>query len=181
MGVKSLKGKNMTEKVTVEYVNNADFYEALRLYKLECDQNPDEQPQVPEYIGACFLKIATNLARRPNFGGYSYRNDMIGDAIETCLKRVKSFDPEKSKSAFSYFTQVCWYAMVDRIKTEQAQARVKRAIVYNACVDTSTLQEHDETGEFTIQLNEFLMSLGPEDVPNKPKQVLPDPLSEFYE
>jgi hypothetical protein len=58
------------------YVNNADFLAALVEYKRLCDEakkNEKPDPQIPNYIGECFLKIADHLSRKPNFISYSFR------------------------------------------------------------------------------------------------------------
>jgi hypothetical protein len=162
--------------MATHYIDNTQFYEALVEYRKLCDANPDETPQVPEYIGYCIIKIAEGLAKRPNFSGYSWRDEMIGDAIETCLKYVKSFDPERSKSPFGYFTTTCWYSFIGRITAEKKQGKIKRALVSSAGFDTFSLQGQDEDGEFTVQINEFIQGLGEDDLP-KVKEKKPDPVS----
>ena len=82
------------------YVNNPDLLQALIDYKALCKEAEDagdKNPQVPEYIGKCILLIATRLATKPNFSGYSYKEEMISDGIENCLQYIHNFDPEKSK------------------------------------------------------------------------------------
>ena len=52
------------------------------------------------YLGECFLKIATHLSYKPNFVNYMFRDDMISDGIENCVQYIHNFDPEKSKNPF---------------------------------------------------------------------------------
>jgi hypothetical protein len=115
-------------KATKHYVNNADFLAALIEYKKACDEakkkkKPD--PQIPNYIGECFLKIADHLSRKPNFISYSFRDEMIADGIENCLMYFRNFDPDKSKNPFAYFTQIIYYAFLRRIMKEKKQLYVK--------------------------------------------------------
>jgi len=63
------------------YVNNPDFYQALLNYRGR--NNPDDR--VPKYIGECIAEICRRLSTKPNFIGYTYREDMVGDAIEIVL------------------------------------------------------------------------------------------------
>lgn len=165
------------------YLDNKEFHAALTEYKALCDKMAPEVPQVPEYIGKCFVLIATNLARRPNFGGYSWRDDMIGDGIETCLKYVKSFDPSRGTSPLGYFTTCCWYSFIGRITSEKKQSKIKRALVASVGFDTFSLQGHDEDGEFTMQYNEFMSSLGTEEGPIEklPKEVIVGAIEGFME
>lgn len=177
------KSINPDTRKPVEYVNKEAMYAALQEYKIACKANPDNIPRVPEYIGECIVKIAEGMAKRPNFNRYSWIDDMKGDGIETCLKYVKSFDPEKSKNPFGYFSQVVWYSFISRIQSEKKQSKIKREIVRHANFDTMTLQEHDSDGEFTANINEFLASIGddaPVDVPT-PKAVPKGKLESFFD
>jgi hypothetical protein len=103
----------MSDKKTKHYVNNADFLAALVEYKRACDEaekTGKTDPQIPNYIGECFLKIAEHLSRKPNFISYSFRDEMISDGIENCLMYFRNFNPDKSKNPFAYFTQIIYYA-----------------------------------------------------------------------
>jgi hypothetical protein len=109
-------------------VNNGDFLNALIEYKRNCTEastNNKPEPQIPNYIGECFLKIAEHLSRKPNFISYSFRDEMIADGIENCLMYFRNFDPDKSKNPFAYFTQIIYYAFLRRIMKEKKQLYVK--------------------------------------------------------
>ena len=48
-----------------EYINNQDFLNALVEYKKsvqESEAENKEKPQIPNYIGECFLKISRNFS-----------------------------------------------------------------------------------------------------------------------
>ena len=165
----------------VEYVNNKEFYDALVAYIDECRANPENKPRVTNYLGDCIIKIANGMARRPNFSNYSWKDEMKGDAIETCLRYIDNFDYVNYKNPFGYFSQICWYSFIGRITQEKKQSKIKRGLIKYANVDTFTLQQHDETGEFTMNLQEFLSSLGEEEEEIKPRkgEVKPGPLEGF--
>ena len=104
------------------YVNNADFLTALLEYKEKCAQantKGKDDPQIPNYIGECFLKIANHLSRKPNFSSYSFRDEMVSDGIENCLMYFRNFDDTKSKNPFAYFTQIIYFAFLRRIKQKE--------------------------------------------------------------
>ena len=110
------------------YVNNKDLLNALIEYRAnvaEAENVGDKVPQVPNYIGECIYLIATRLATKPNFSGYSYKEDMISDGIENCLQYIHNFNPEKSQNPFAYFTQIIWYAFLRRIQKEKKQMYIK--------------------------------------------------------
>ena len=122
----------MTRKKTENYVNNKEFLEAITLYRnkvLDAKEKNLDRPRVPNYIGECFLKIATHLSYKPNFVNYMFREDMICDGIENCLQYIDNFDPEKSTNPFAYFTQIIYYAFLRRIQKEKKQLEIKSKIL----------------------------------------------------
>ena len=118
----------MAKRKTRNYVNNADLLAALIAYQKTCreaEDAGDDRPRVPDYIGTCIYQIATRLATKPNFSGYSYKEDMISDGIENCLLYINNFNPEKSQNPFAYFTQIIWYAFLRRIQKEKKQMYIR--------------------------------------------------------
>jgi hypothetical protein len=148
------------------YVNNADFLAALIEYKEACVRAKTESlpdPQIPNYIGECFLKIAEHLSRKPNFISYSFRDEMISDGIENCLMYFRNFDPDKSKNPFAYFTQIIYFAFLRRITKEKKQLYVKyKATEQFGILDEGGLFE-DEDGnmrQFVLydNISEFIQT-----------------------
>jgi len=120
--------KKKSGKNDSHYVNNAEFYDALCIWKegvVEADNSGETRPPVTDYIGGCFIKIAEGLARKACFINYEYKEEMIGDAVENCVLYAHNFDPDKSKNPFAYFTQMVYYAFLRRIQKEKKQMYVK--------------------------------------------------------
>ena len=87
----------------LHYVDNKLFLQAMIEWKEKClivEKEGKSQLPVTNYIGECFLKIATHLSYRPNFINYTYRDEMISDGIENCLQYVSNFNSEKSSKSF---------------------------------------------------------------------------------
>ena len=124
------------------YVNNEEFVSQLELYKERLASNPNER--VPEYIGKCILDIAKKFASRPNFYGYSYKEEMVSDGIENCLRYLTNFDSSKSVNAFAYFTQICYFAFIRRISREKKQSYIKFKLVQNMPAELFDLGEYDD-------------------------------------
>jgi len=119
-------------KKSIHYVNNRDFLEALIEYKKkvkEAQERGDPKPQITNYIGECFLKIATHLSFKPNFVNYIFKDDMISDGIENCVQYIHNFNPEKSTNPFAYFTQIIHFAFLRRISREKRQLDIKNKIL----------------------------------------------------
>lgn len=130
------------------YVDNKKFLEELVKYKEQIDYakaNGLDKPLVSNYIGECFLKIATHLSYKANFINYTYRDDMISDGIENCLVAVDKFDPSKSSNPFAYYTQIIYFAFVRRIQKEKKQQATKYKMIEN--VDLDQLLLHSDGNE----------------------------------
>ena len=136
------------------YINNEDFLKALIDYKSKCAEAKRQkkpEPQIPNYIGECFIKIAEHLSRKPNFISYSFRDEMISDGIENCLMYFRNFDPQKSKNPFAYFTQIIYYAFLRRIAKEKKQLYVK----YKATEQFGILDENEMFEDENGNLQQF--------------------------
>ena len=133
------------------YVDNKLFFAEMQKWKAEIDESDevdDLPPMVTEYMGECFYKIATHLSYRPNFINYTYREEMIGDGIENCIRYAKNFNPEKSKNPFAYFTQIVYYAFLRRIAKEKRQMDIKQKILEKSGYDEVFSVDGDGGSEF---------------------------------
>ena len=122
----------MPRKKSEHYVNNKELLQALIVYRekvAHAKENDLPKPRITNYLGECFLKIATHLSYKPNFVNYMFRDDMISDGIENCVQYIHHFDPEKSKNPFAYFTQIIHYAFLRRIQKEKKQLDIKTKII----------------------------------------------------
>lgn len=102
----------------------------------------------------CVYKIANRLSYRPNFLNYSYREEMVGDAIERMIfalsNKIYKYNPNKvgkngkKGNAFLYFTKIAENAFINRIKIETKNKetidRYQEDVYYNLLqkgIDTS--------------------------------------------
>lgn len=116
------------------YVDNKKLFVVMVKYKEAYDKYQAAQkkskrtlkvPQIPEYIGECLLMIATRVVSKPNFTNYTFREDMVSDAIENCILYMHNFDPKKSQNPFAYFTQIIHFAFIRRIEREKKHSYIK--------------------------------------------------------
>jgi DNA-directed RNA polymerase specialized sigma subunit len=121
------------------YVDNEKFLQEMTIFRnfvIESKEKNLERPLVPNYIGTCLFKIATHLARKPNFINYTFKDDMISDGVENCLLYIDNFDPEKSKNPFAYFTQIIYYAFLRRIQKEKKHLYIKYKCMQNEVINS---------------------------------------------
>ena len=123
----------MKPKDKPHYVNNAEFSQAVVEYVRSCkvaEKEGKPTPIVTDYIAQCFLKICEGLSHKANFVRYTYREEMMMDAVENCLKAIQNYNIDKATrtgnpNAFAYFTQIAWYAFLRRIQKEKKQQDIK--------------------------------------------------------
>ena len=140
---------------SAHYINNKEFLEKISAYRekrLEAEQCGEPKPQVTNYIGECFVKIANHLAFKSNFVNYTFRDEMILDGIENCLTYMDNFDPAKSKNPFAYFTQITYYAFIRRIQKEKRQMETKFKYIKSLDIE-QILQQGADGSEHS---NEYL-------------------------
>lgn len=109
-----------------EYVNNKELYKEFVLYhdsKLKALENDQRIPPLTNKIGEAILQVCTRSAYSKKFYGYTpvWKQEMIADAIEICIRYAHNFNPAKSKNPFAYITQLAKNAMIQRIKREKKQ------------------------------------------------------------
>lgn len=125
------------------YVNNAQFSQAVVDYVTTVNEARDagkELPKVPDYIASCFLKICEGLSHKANFVRYTYREEMVMDAVENCLKAIENYNLEAATrtgkpNAFAYFTQISWYAFLRRIEKEKKQQDIKMKYISQSGIE----------------------------------------------
>ena len=139
----------MVRKRSEHYVNNKEFLAAIVAYKLdilEAEKLGKPKPRITNYLGECFLKIATHLSYKPNFVNYMFKDDMVCDGIENCVQYINNFNPEKSKNPFAYFTQIIHYAFLRRIQKEKKQLEIKTKIIERSGYEEVFTVDGDMTG-----------------------------------
>lgn len=136
------------------YVNNKEFSHAVVAYVEqvnEAEAAGEPTPVVPDYIATCFLKIAEGLSHKPNFIRYTYREEMVMDGVENCLKAITNYNIDTATrtgtpNAFAYFTQICYYAFLRRLAKEKRQQDIRFKYMEDAGVE-EFLQE---TGDVNV-------------------------------
>jgi hypothetical protein len=155
----------MAKKKSNHYVDNEKFLTHMvefRTNVLEAKESDSKRPQVSDYIGECFIQIATHLSYKPNFINYTFRDDMISDGVENCLQYIDNFDPAKSRNPFAYFTQIIYYAFLRRIQKEKKQLYIKyRALERSGLIESMVRSESNHAIKEPVlydNIQEFIRS-----------------------
>ena len=147
------------QRKSIHYVNNAEFSQAVVEYVTQVQEAKKQEltlPIVPDYIASCFLRIAEGLSHKSNFIRYTYREEMVMDAVENCLKAIENYNLEAATrtgkpNAFAYFTQITWYAFLRRIAKEKKQQDIKLKYLTKSGIENFIDNElGDETSQQVV-------------------------------
>ena len=101
------------------YVNNKELLKEIVEYK--------ETGVISEELGRMIFMIAKNYANKGSFSGYTWKEDMISEAMLTCIKYMHNFNPDKQKypNPFAYITQICRNAFLNFIRKQKRHGEIK--------------------------------------------------------
>lgn len=142
----------MTEpNLSRNYISNKDFTKSICEYLTACNEAEavgQEIPVIPKIIAEQFIAMANKLGTRFNFVNYTFKDEMISNAIFACCAKIRKFNPEISQNAFAYFTNVCWRAFVDVINAEEKMSYIKaktyQSIDYSEALDPEDISDFSE-------------------------------------
>jgi len=162
------------------YVDNERFLNEIVEYKkriAEAKEQGLEKPRVSEYIGKCIYLIAENLSHKPRFMNYSFRDELVSDAIENCFLYFDNFNPDKGSNPFAYFTQIIYYAFHRRISKEEKNRYIIYKKFQESVLDTSDAalmidsdDNHLISSTMYDNLNEFIKKFEGREAEKKEKR-----------
>jgi len=125
-------GRKLKPSEKPHYVNSKQFEEEIRTYY--------KTDKMTEYLADAIRRIAYGLSFAPNFINYSYRDEMIGDAVVKMYQalKYKKFKLNHGFSPFSYFTTIAFHAFISRIKKEKKHHQLiadYRERTYNSLIN----------------------------------------------
>ena len=124
----------MKKKSTNHYVTNDEILKEMQEYK--------ESGIISNELGSIFIKISSGLANRGSYAGYTWKRDMISEAVYTCIRYAHNFDIKKlnKSNAFGYFNMICYHSFLNYIKKQKKHSKIK-----DACFKKSyVLEEQDQ-------------------------------------
>ena len=157
--IRSVKNKEKAAKNRY-YVDKAAFYQALVERKaalVKAQEEGTTTPRITDFVGKCIVDIATNMSRKYNFSGYAFRDEMVGDAVEHCLRHIDSFDITKSANPFAYFTQACYFIFIGKIQSEKKEIYIKCKSMLNHAAYGMLSQLTEDSDELAEHIHDNFM------------------------
>jgi DNA-directed RNA polymerase specialized sigma24 family protein len=133
------------------YIDKNEFYQEFLKYKNKSDNKASDK------LASILFSLANNISTSKNFRCYTWRKDMIQDAMLRCLISLDKFDIEKHNNPFGYFTTVIWREFIVTIGREKRQLMYKmNDDVYEKYGDHRIIPPIEEQGsEVVKQLEKY--------------------------
>lgn len=152
---------NVKSSGKAHFIKNEDFIEKLverQAINRERVEQGLELIIVSKYLAERMFMLSDALSKRHNFIGYSFREDMVSDAVVDCIKYIDKWTLDKGDNPFAYFNQICFYAFLRYIQSEKKQAYVKYRIVSNlgTFLQDIGVEAHDHDEDFKNHVTELL-------------------------
>lgn len=118
---------------SVHYVDPKEFYREMCEFFLTHShlEKGVRPPKIPDCIGKKIMLICERLSYSRQFYESPHREEMVLDAIENCILRIRNFDPAISRNPFAYFTQLAYYSFLNRADSEKKEFLNKVSFVQN--------------------------------------------------
>jgi len=107
----------MSKEHAKYYVNNKDLLKEVIDFK--------KKGIASNALALMLINIAKRYSSKGSFARYTWREDMVSEAVLTCIKYLKNFNSEKSDNAFAYVTQICKNSFKAYIKKQTKHKEIK--------------------------------------------------------
>lgn len=111
----------MRKKKDKDYLSNKEMYQEI----IECQ----DRGAISDKLGRMFMLLSRKYATKPNFSGYSYKDELISAGITSCVAAFMKFKREKTQNPFSYFTQCIHTAFLQILNKEKRHQEIRDALL----------------------------------------------------
>jgi len=141
-----------TKKGSELYIDSKEMMEELIHYNSTIEYDKDGEivrsGEITENLGGMFLKLARRYTSKPNFVGYSFRDEMISESVYRMVSQIAKFDVDHpAKNPFAYFTQICYHQCLTMINKENRQSEIKdniRAKLWDEVCEQEDMSKYQE-------------------------------------
>jgi hypothetical protein len=108
-----------------------------------------ERGQMTDNLARMFLKLCDRYATRGNVRGYTYNDEMKGQAILQLTQIGLQFDESKSDNPFAYYTAAVTNSFVRIINIEKRNQNIRDDILEMNGMNPSWTRQNSGGGQFT--------------------------------
>ena len=103
------------------YINNKEMHAEL----VQCR----ETGELSDKAADAFMQIVMNYSKKNRFFGYSYLEEMQGEALATMCEKWDRYDPTRTQNPFAYFTQIAHNCFIAQLNKEKRHQRIRDEIL----------------------------------------------------
>lgn len=112
--------------------------------------------RITENLGKMFIKLSERYAQRSNWRGYTYNEEMRGQAILQLSQIGLQFDESKSENPFAYYTAAVTNSFTRVLNIEKKMQNIRDDMLeVNGLAPSLTRQSRDEYAEETARQAEL--------------------------
>ena len=145
---KRAKNPDTPEATSKYYLTNSRLLPAVISAK--------EAGKLSNDLAKMLMMLTRKYAQRPCFSGYTYKEDMISEALANLCQNALKFNPEKSKNPFAFYTSCINNSF---LQVEKKHRRIRDQLLIDMGENPSYnfVEEHrtQQNGEFGTELNEL--------------------------
>lgn len=102
----------------MNYINNTNLLTEIKIF--------EETGVQTEELGRMFLLLAKRYSDRGSFVGYSWKDDMICEAVLTCLRYMHNFNTSiENPNPFAYFSRIIHNSFLNYISKQKKHSKIK--------------------------------------------------------
>lgn len=114
--------------------------------------------RLTEDLAKMLMMLTRKYAMRPCFSRYTYREDMISEALANLCQNALKFNPEKSDNPFAFYTTCINHSFLQFLNTEKKHRRIRDQLLIDMGENPS-YNFNDEVknnqSEYSAELNEL--------------------------
>ena len=159
-------------KVKSKKLKSQRFKRTLRSYIVKISERNAIDSRTFEEFGEMITLVIKNMLKKPNFSGYTYRDEFYSDTCYKILKYIKNFNHKliskrsgQAVSAFAYVTQIVKNSLIFIIEQKKDETeKMKNLVSLESAeklenINESTYNTEKETSELVVHINEIPKNL----------------------
>jgi len=103
-----------------------------------------EHGRITENLGRMFIKLSERYAQRANWRGYTYIEEMKGQAILQLSQIGLQFDESKSENPFAYYTAAVTNSFTRILNLEKKSQNIRDDLLEDAGLTPSMTRQHSQ-------------------------------------
>jgi hypothetical protein len=139
---KRQKNSDVPEVTAKYYLTNSKLLPEVIKSKAQCAISPE--------LATMLMLLTRRYASRPAFSGYTFKEDMVAEALADLCKNALKFNPERSDNPFAFYTSCIHNSFLGFLNVEKKHRKIRDQLL----VDIGENPSFNFQQEYREQLRE---------------------------